>query len=438
MRKVPVAKGGLPFIGHTVPFMKKPLALLRESKGLGEVVKIKLLGLGDIYLVYNADVTERILVKEHAKFGVSRSINLMKELTGNGLISNDGQSWLSQRRLMQPKFHRQEIAGYVQTINQYTRQALTKWEQQSQLTLGEEINELIMRIILDIIFGIKETSDEEIKDGAKAIDIFLADVMRRMTTPLKKLFDWEGNKQAKEALLVINKIVDKLIAQKQSNPDNSLLSTLIQLRDESGQGMSHQQLKNETTILALTWCFYLLSQHPEVEAKLLAEIVAVTGGEGQVTAQDLLQMPYADGVINEVIRLFGPIWVLTRRTREAVDLNGYRIPAGSEVWMVNYMLQRDPRYWSDPESFKPERWLAKSEPHHKYAFIPFGGGQRVCIGEPLMKTEAKTILAMVVPYLRLKLEGKPEVTPKIVGTLQPNRPINMAVEVRERKSVTVG
>jgi cytochrome P450 len=106
--------------------------------------------------------------------------------------------------------------------------------------------------------------------------------------------------------------------------------------------------------------------------------------------------------------------------------------------MVNYMLQRDPRYWSDPESFKPERWLAKSEPHHKYAFIPFGGGQRVCIGEPLMKTEAKTILAMVVPYLRLKLEGKPEVTPKIVGTLQPNRPINMAVEVRERKSVTVG
>jgi len=363
-----------------------------------------------------------VLVTQAANFPKDdRDVELLDRAVGHGLVSANGEEHKRQRRLAQPAFHTRRIDAYAGTMVDYTTAMLDEWADGQALDVAEAMSTLTMLIVARTLFGADRVA---MKDTAErigaAIHVIQATADREFQSALV-LPEWlptAMNRERRAAREVLYETIDRLIAQRRAQSDaadnGDLLSMLLLSRDEGGDRMSDDEVRDqlvtlfvaghETTSNALTWTWYLLSQHPEAEARLHAEVDAALGGRPPALA-DLPRLPYTMQVIKEAMRLYPPAWVVNVRCAAAdTTLGPYAVKKGDLLWLSPFVMHRRPAYFPDPERFDPDRWTAERERAlPKFAYMPFGGGPRVCIGNGFALMEAHLIVAAVAQRYRLRL-----------------------------------
>jgi len=374
------------------------------------------------YLVSDPELVREVLVTQAANFPKDdRDVELLDRAVGHGLVSANGEEHKRQRRLTQPAFHTRRIDAYAGTMVDYTTAMLDEWADGQALDVAEAMSTLTMLIVARTLFGADRVA---MKDTAErigaAIHVIQATADKEFQSALV-LPEWlptAMNRNRRAAREVLYETIDRLIAQRRAQSDaadnGDLLSMLLLSRDEGGDRMSDDEVRDqlvtlfvaghETTSNALTWTWYLLSQHPEAEARLHAEVDAALGGRPPALA-DLPRLPYTMQVIKEAMRLYPPAWVVNVRCAAAdTTLGPYAVKKGDLLWLSPFVMHRRPAYFPDPERFDPDRWTAERERAlPKFAYMPFGGGPRVCIGNGFALMEAHLIVAAVARRYRLRL-----------------------------------
>lgn len=409
--------------------------LARCTREYGDMVHLRLATM-EIYLLNRPEYLEYVLVTNHHNFIKDFALRTHQAIYGNGLLTSEGNFWLRQRRLAQPAFHRARIAEYSKIMVTYAERLLATWQDQDTRDVHQEMVHLSLEIVSKTLFGADATDEA----ASYTSSVPTATSGQAATSGHGKLFgiDLVGDEWIHQLDTIIYGLIDK--RRKGGQDTGDLLSLLLSSEYEDGSHMSDKQLRDElvtillagydTTALSLSWTWYLLAEHPEIEAKLLAELQTVLGGRVP-TIDDLPALRYTDMIVKEVLRLYPPIWGFGREALQDCQIGEYVIPRGATVFLSQWLIHRDARYFDDPEAFKPERWendLAKSLP--KCAYIPFSSGPRLCIGSAFASTAAVLILATIAQKFRLTLVPGQEITPLPALTLQPKNGINMVLHRR--------
>jgi cytochrome P450 len=432
------------FPGHTLlEFARRRLPFLVESANqYGDIVFFKV-GNERIYLLNHPDLIRDVLVTNQKNFTKSRALVRAKKVLGEGLLTSEGEFHLRQRRLAQAAFHRDRIATYAQSMVAYAQRTRSRWVAGEILDIHDEMMKLTLAIVAQTLFSADvEREAAEIGDALTAtfaafnIGILpFSEVLERLPLPYMKRFN--------AARARLDATIYRIIHHRRSSGDDKgdLLSMLLMAQDTeaAGGGMTDTQIRDEamtiflagheTTANALTWTWYLLSQHPEVEARFHREIQTL--GNRLPMPDDFARLTYTRMILAESMRLYPPAWAVGRRAIADFEIGGYHIPARSMVLMSQYITHRDPRFYPVPERFDPDRWLpdaVASRP--KFAYFPFGGGTRICIGEHFAWMEGVLVLATIGQRCRLGYVGAtaPEIDPKI--TLRPRDGMPMRIEPR--------
>jgi cytochrome P450 len=338
----------------------------------------------------------------------------VRESVMNVLLTSEGDLWKRQRKLMAQAFTPKRIRSYAETMVAVTDQGLP-WQRGDVVNIHDEMSRITMAVVAKVLFGtgLSHADVERVHGAMEVINEYYANspeaifrIPPRIPTP--------RNVRLRRAVKQIDEVIYRLIEQKRSEGlGDDLLSTLLMACDEGGQGMTDQQLRDEavtlflagheTTALALAHTLYLISKYPEVERRLTEEIDQVLGG-ALASHEDVKRLPYTSRVIKEGMRLYPPAWTTGRAALEDVEIGGYLIPKGAQLLMAQWIVHRDPRYYPNPEAFDPDRWLApEMEDLPRYAFFPFGGGPRVCIGNHFATMEATLLLVTIVQRYHLEL-----------------------------------
>jgi cytochrome P450 len=361
----------------------------------------------------------------------------MARFLGNGILNTEGEFWKRQRKLMQPAFHHKRIEGYGQIMADYTAAQMATWQHGTNISVSSEMMALTMKIVVKALFDLDITAD--IDRIAEATEIF--QIFTQVPDYMPLWFPNKANRNIGKAIRTMDDVVFKLIEQRRAaGTDNGdLLSVLLTVRDDEGNGMSDQQLRDElvtmlfagheTTANTLNWTLYLLAQNPEQEAKLHAELDTVLAGRAPSLA-DLKQLPYTEQVIKESLRLYPPALGFGRKATKDMKLGAYDIPAGMMVNVFAYGTHRSPRLWPEPSAFKPERFAQEDKNRHKYAYFPFGAGARICIGQMFAMMEAQLLLASIAQCYRFRLLADKPVKADVAITLRPKGGLTMRVEGR--------
>jgi len=432
--------------------------MLRWRKKYGDVVRVRFFLHYHGHFLFHPDDVQHVLQdnnRNYTKIPAPGNL-LLRPLVGNGLLTSDGDFWLRQRRLAQPAFHRQRIAAFATTMTDAAAKMIDRWREpaaaRQALDVAEEMTRLTLEIAGKTLFSVDLTREAEVVGDA--FTMASAELMRYMAIPfgpyLVNLSWWPGARRLRQNVAVLNEVVHEIIGERRQQRHNGrgvgddLLDMLMDARDEeTGAGMSDEQLRDEvmtlmlagheTTSLALSWTLYLLSEHPAVRRKLEEEVDEVLGGRTPAM-EDLPELTYTTMVLEESMRLYPPAYAISRWCVEADEVGGYRLPAGSSITMSPYVTHRHPDFWEQPERFDPERFRPERHAERpRFAYMPFGGGPRQCIGNRFAMTEATLILAMVTQHYRLDLvPGHPvEMDPLI--TLRPRHGLQMTVAAREQK-----
>jgi cytochrome P450 len=367
------------------------------------------------------------------------------------LLTSEGEFWKRQRKLSQPAFHAKRIQAYGETMVSYTQAMLDTWTEDQV----RNVNNDMMRLTLSIV--VKSLFNTEIGEEANRIGEALTTVLDATTDGMRSLFfmlpEWAPlprNIRNKRGVRQLDTIISRIIDERRGSSEDKgdLLSMLLLAEDEDGNRMTDKQLRDEvvtlvlagheTTANALTWSWFLLSQHPEVEAKLHEEVDRVLGGRAP-TLEDLRKLEYTNMIFKEALRMYPPIPAYGRETIVPVELGGYTLPAGSIINISPHVFHMDSRWWEKPEEFRPERFSKENEKQiPKYAYLPFGGGPRICIGNSFAEMEAVLLLATIAQQYRLRLDpADQEVVPEPTLTLRPRHNLTMRLERREPVSVDV-
>ena len=435
-----------PLVGHLRTFRRDPLDFLtRASREYGDLVYFKVAS-QHMYLVNHPDYVREILVNNQSNFMKSRALQRAKMLLGEGLITSEGQHHLRQRRLVQPAFHRERLAGYAAVMSAQAVKMRERWQAGNTMDLSVEMAQMTLSIVAKTLFSADvESEAPEIGDAmTTVIQMFrlllmpFSEFIHKLPLPSVRRFN--------KARARLDATIYGLIRERRRSgvDTGDLLSMLLLARDEDKDGgrMSDRQVRDEaltlfiagheTTADALAWTWYLLSQNPEVEQRLHEEIDTVLGGRAPELA-DVPQLRYAEMILAEALRLYPPAWGIGRMAKGAFQLGGFRIPAKSICIMSPYLLHRDARWFSEPERFDPERWtpeLRDSRP--KFAYFPFGGGARVCIGERFAWMEGVITMAAIAQKWRLRLQPGQKVEPLPLITLRVKNGLRMIAEPRSR------
>lgn len=436
----------LAVIGQMFPerFPFDPLAFgVSIAREFGDIAHYQV-GPLHVYQLNHPDFARQILVEEPEKFYKPRLIKqAFGRFAGQGLLTSDGAMWKQQRKLIQPAFHHAQLVTYGAVMVDHTLRMLESLEDGAVIEIHEVMPELTLAIVVQTLFGADVT--REATDVGQLMVAVLDAANDRLNSVLR-LPSWlptRRNLREKRALARLDELLDSFIAAHRASGEKpaDLLSMLLAATDEdSGSRMSDSQLHeemmtlflagHETTAMALTWTWYLLSQHPEVEERLLREVSRVLGGRAPTVA-DLPQLPYTDMVVREALRLYPPAPGFAREPIEDVHIGGYDVPKGSLVTVNTFALHHDPRFFDEPEHFNPERFSAGWEERiPRYAFLPFGGGPRVCIGNGFAMMEARLILATMVQRCQLSLEPGQDIVPMQLVTVRPRHGIRMRMTVR--------
>jgi len=425
---------------NTVRFARQRLRFLQELRErYGDLVTRPSV-LGPWTLVFHPDGVRHVLQENHFNYrkgGISNK-SLSRTL-GNGLLTNNGDSWLHQRRLIQPAFHRERLAAFGRLM---TESALAWIEEESldtrqPLDLFQEMSGLTLSIVGKALFGTDMLAHKErVLQATTTINQLLA---QSFYVPGLLSLPTPQRHRLYEARNTVYTIVDELIAKRrQASTENDLLTMLLQARDEkTGEGMTDQQVRDEvltlmvagheTTTNALCWTFLLLSQHPHIESRLREEYQQVLGGRA-AQMEDLPQLKLSRMVLEESMRLYPPAWAFARSAIAEDEINGYIIPKGAYVLVFPATTHRHPDFWERPDVFDPERFSPeRTAGRHRFAYFPFGGGPRVCIGNQFALIEAQLILATVLSRCQFRLLPGANVVPEPLITLRPRGKLLMTI-----------
>lgn len=410
----------------------------------GDIVRLKMLG-AEWFIVSHPDDIERILVKDARVMKRDAGIDIVRRILGNGLLTSEGDLWKRQRKLMSQAFTPKRIAEYGAAMVRVGDVALTRWRDGETTNLHRETSRLTMEVVADVLFGASMNADdvETVGNALEVANEFFSGSPEAMLQ-IPKWVPTPRNIGVNRAVAALDRIVYAIVEKRRGGtPRSDLLGTLLDARDDDGAGMSDAQLRDEvmtlflagheTTSLALAHALYLLSLNPQAEERLHEEIAHVLG-DRLPTADDVRKLVYTDQVLKETMRLYPPAWSTGRETVEPYELHGCKIPVGSQLITSQWIVHRDARWYPEPERFDPDRWSAdRAKEIPRYAYFPFGGGPRVCIGNHFAMMEATLLLAMIVQRFHVELlpGERLELAPAV--TLRQKGPgLRVRIHVRRR------
>uniref|UniRef100_UPI0035A9222D cytochrome P450 n=1 Tax=Mesorhizobium sp. LHD-90 TaxID=3071414 RepID=UPI0035A9222D len=405
----PPGPRGVPLLGNILQFGRDQLGFLTQTQRMfGDLVSYDFAGWPTL-LVNSSDDIEKVLVEDHRNFIKNRLVwRHVTALFGQGLLTAEGDLWQRNRKLAAPAFAGQQLRGYGPDIVSLSKGTVSGWKVGEVRDIHNDMMALTLRIAAKAFMDCEVERD--IADMDHAVQDLVIELAARFKRPVK-IPDWvplPGHLRYRRAIATVERIIGRMIAERRANGYHGrqdFLSRLMAAKDESEERLSDRQLRDETvtlllaghetTALTLSWSFYLLGQDPGLARRLAAEIDETLGGR-DATVEDLPRLKFAESVILESMRLFPPAWAIGRESIGPFQLGGYDFPAATTILISPWVLHRDPRHFDDPESFRPERWLdglARRLP--RFAYMPFGGGPRICIGQRFAMIEAVLILATV-------------------------------------------
>ena len=434
---------GLPMLGNTLAFIRNPLGILNTlQRRYDRIVHIRI-GNRQQYLVLQPEDAKHILQENHRNYGRSPAFNVLKIFLGNGLLTSDGDFWRRQRRLAQPAFHRQRLAALAQTMVHETADwvdELRQFDRSKPVNVSQGLMDVTMRIVCKTLFG----SDVVGKLGglSTALDTLQYQANNRMLSPIRFPMTWPtpANKRFQQAGVLVDSFIYGVIDQRKQQPGNDhddLLGMLQSAEDEdTGERMSDKQLRDEcvtifaagheTTAVSMAWTLHLLTQHPDVLTRLQTEANTILGDTRTPPPDAFRALPYTMQVVQESLRLYPPAWIMSRLALADDSIGPYTIPAGDTALVSPYLLHRDPASWPNPDRFDPDRFVAGWEKErHSYAYIPFGGGPRLCIGNQFALMEMQILLAMLVRAFTVTAVPNQRIEPHPLITLRPKQPIQV-------------
>ena len=435
--RVPPGPRGNLVLGSTGDIYRDRLRFVLDvARTYGDVAQYRVAHM-KMYQVNHPAGVERLLHDNHRNYSKDvATFGTLKLILGNGLFTSDGDFWRRQRRLAQPAFHRRRVAAFGELMTDATLEMLERWQPRVRrgqpLDVATEFMRLTMEVATRALFS--TSVERDVDTISRAITTLLNDVTFRFTFPFYPPLRVPTlrNRRFLAARAALDSFIYRIIAERRRRPGehDDLLTLLMEARDEeTGEGMSDKQLRDEvitlfvagheTTANALTWASYLLSTHVAVARRLQAEVDEAL--EGRIpAATDLPRLPYTRMVIDETLRLYPPAWITNRRAIEDDTVCGYRIPADATVSISPYVTHRDPKLWENPEGFDPDRFSperAAGRPH--YAYFPFGGGPRQCIGKGFALMEATLVLALLYQRCEMYLVPGRKVETVALATLRP-------------------
>jgi cytochrome P450 len=429
---------------YTVAFWRDPIgSLLALSRDYGDVVHWKFAGT-DTYLLKNPEHIRQVLVTDHRAFMKGRALQVARRVLGNGLLTSEGDFHDRQRRLLQPVFLPERVAVYGPAIVEAAERTSHRWQEGDTVDVQREMARLTLTIVGETIFAADLTGEtDELADALSVsldtLNLFMlpyTEALERLPLPPMRRF--------RQARARLDRTVARLLDERRRSDErgDDLPSLVLAAAERHGWGTTEMRDEaitillagHETTATALTWTWYLLARHPEVEANLHRELQQELGGRSP-DADDLSRLVYAEMVMSEALRLYPPAWLIGRRALADYELDGYPIRAGSIVIVSPYVTHHDPRFYPDPFRFDPERWTAEQRRRRpRYSYFPFGGGPRVCIGETFAWTEALLVLATLAQRWTMRpLPGyEAELEPRV--TLRPKGGMSMTLRRRSTSS----
>jgi cytochrome P450 len=440
---VPPGPKGHPILGVMPEFNRDILGFIERCHDYGDVVRARFFYV-PAYFLFNPDDIEFILTTNAKNFIKSMSLrsNFFRRLLGNGLLTSEGEFWRRQRRLAQPAFHRQRISAYGDVMVEFTERMVSSWQAGETRDIHRDMMKLTLEIVARTLFNadVSGDTDRVSKILSEIVKPFASQATlkwildNRLPTPAHIRF----HRSARQ----IDEIVYRIIADRRASgrDEGDLLSMMLQAQDEDGSQMTDKQLRDEvmtlflagheTTALTLSWSWYLLGLNPETEEKFHAELDEVLAGR-RPTFADLPQLKYTERIAKESMRLYPPAFGVGREAIADCEIGGFHIPAKAQLFAFQWVTQRDPRYFEAPDKFDPDRWTEEFVNQlPKYAYFPFGGGPRACIGNQFAMMEIVLALATIGQKFRLRLapDHKVELMPAM--SLRPRDGIKVIVENR--------
>lgn len=433
-----------PLTGHLREYGRDPLGFLtRCAREYGDFVPLRF-GPFPVLFINHPDDIERVLVGEYKNYFKGIFLQRNRIVFGNGLLVSEGDFWRRQRKLAQPAFHRERIAAYGDIMTGFTQRMVERWNDGETRDIHADMMALTMDIAVKTLFDL-DASDKATLVGNAVTEgqIAITERMNSLLLFLPEALPAPANLRLRRAMQRLDSVIYGFIEERrrEGGDRGDLLSLLLHAVDEEdGTGMNDKQLRDEvmtlflagheTTALALSWALYLLALHPEVAEKLAAEARDVLG-ERLPTAADRPRLVYTEWVVLETMRLYPPAWSLGRQAVQDCTLGGHPVPAKSGITFSQWVVHRDPRWFDEPEAFRPERWaddLAKRLP--RFAYFPFGGGPRTCIGNIFAMIEAILALATIVSQYRFRLAPDQQIVPQPNVTLRPKSGLRLILERR--------
>ncbi len=449
LKPVPGPKG-LPVLGNINQIRQGELfdTLLSMHETFGDIVRFTIFTSGNLYSIRHPDMFQHVLQMNNQNYWKGERIQVAKPLIGDGIFISEGERWRRQRRMMQPAFHRRQIDLLAAEMTASLEEMLADWELKAATGATLNVQNAMMTVTMEIVTRTLFTNSltpTETAEAGSMITCLLETINRRgqriisfgdrLPTRANRRFE-AGIRQLDQ---LIFRLIDDRRRERQAGAD--LLGMLLSARDETtGEGMNDRQLRDElvtmflagheTTAMGLSWSFALLSQNPAVRRRLQEEVDSVLGGR-KPTAADFRSLPYTRAVFEEALRLYPPLVFTIRQSFEEDELGGYPIPGGSSIFINFFALHRHPDFWDNPQGFDPQRFLPENrEGRHKFAFIPFGGGPRQCIGNDFALMEGVLTLAMVSQRFELNLAPGARIEPKMSSTLRPRYGVPVTLKQR--------
>ena len=445
----PPGPKGLPIVGSLPALVRDPPKFLRKiADEYGDIVHFKMARL-NYYLLNNPELIQDVLVNRSENFVKAPAWRRGKAILGEGLLTSEGEFHRRQRRLVQPAFHRNRIESFASIMTDFATQVQKDWKDASVVDMAQTMNRVALLVVAKTLFGAEVES--ETTAVSRAFTMIRKQWWRTLvlqyvpfSEPLEK-FLLTKQRKFKEARDRLDATVYKIINNRRKSGDDrgDLLSMLLLTQDEEGdgKGMTDAQVRDEvmtiflagheTTASSLTWSWYLLSQHAEIEKKFHAELDSVLAGRIP-TIEDVPNLKYTKMIFTETLRLYPPIWLLNRQALKDYTVKSYVIPSNSVVLMCPFVIQRDPRYYSHPQKFDPDRWKTGTQDEiPRYAYFPFGGGPRYCLGDQFAWLEGVMILATIGQHWRFDLDKGQRVVPQPLITLRPKYGMRMIARRRD-------
>ena len=439
MNSLPPGPKGSLIMGVMREFNRDTLGFIeRLHREYGDVVRSRFLYVHAYFLYHPADI-EALLTTNAKSFRKAQSLRspFFRRLVGNGLVTSEGDFWRRQRRLAQPAFHRQRISSYGDIMVQYADRAIAKWRDGEHRDVAKDMTRLTLEIVVKTLFN------SDVSNDADHVGATLSQIVKPFASQatLKWIADnrlpTPGHYRYFNAVREIDKIIYRIIAERRASgsDEGDLLSMLLQAQDEDGSQMSDAQLRDEvmtlflagheTTALALSWSWYLLATHTRAETQFHAELDEVLGGRAPQVS-DLPKLKFTEMIAKETMRLYPPAYAVGREAIEDTEMGGYRVPRGTQLFAFQWVTHRDPRFFERPDEFVPERWASESiQTLPRYAYFPFGGGPRQCIGNYFAMMEVVLLLATIGQRFSFSLLNEHPVEVLPVLSLRPKNGIKV-------------